>query len=84
MTERDDIIERAHAEYDALPGTPPDQRSFRPNAELREGPQDAVEMAKAMTGCIFFRWTRTNDGLWCEGWNEEPYKQAAFDQAAKQ
>lgn len=75
MTEEE--FARARAEYDALPGTPPDRRSFRSNAEI--GDRDIYDVIPEMIvalGGKFQRLTKSNDGIWLEVWDERPFKQA--------
>jgi len=79
MTE--DEIERADREWDALPGTPPNEYSFRSNAEIASRAYIDVirELGLLHPKAKWMRATITEDGLWTEYWDERPYKQAPFN-----
>lgn len=65
----------ADAEYDALPGTPPNCYAFRTRAEIEESgsPRAAIQqMRDKMDGCTFFRMTEVDGGIWVEGWDIPP------------
>lgn len=77
----DEEMAKADAEYDALPGTPPNGYSFRSHAEI--GTRAKTDVIREMHGlhpeAEFLRATITEDGLWVEFWDARPYKQAPFN-----
>lgn len=78
----DEEAAKARAEYDALPGTPPDWIASRlrvpRNCESRERLVAMGEDAKA-AGMTWFRFTVEPSKLYVEGWKERPRKEAPFD-----
>lgn len=90
----DEEFAAANAEYDALPGTPPDGWSFIPEADLGEtGDEARAVMMERLdlwrdNGATWFRvthWTGEYQpagceaGIWIEAWKEQPRKQADFN-----
>jgi hypothetical protein len=80
----DEEREKARAEYDALPGTPPDWIASRTrvasHSESKERIQDMGKDAKA-AGMTWVRFTVEPTKLYVEGWKERPRKEAAFNSA---
>lgn len=73
-------IAEADAAYAALPGTLPNEWSFRSNHDVagRDLADVIQEMQKAHSGCTHFRMTKTDDGIWLEAWDVRPSKEAPF------
>lgn len=96
-TNKEELVARtyqqmlADAEYEALPGTPPDGWSFIPVADVQAMGHVAISKrirAWRTDGMTFFRVTDlTGDyarggeapGVWVEAWKTEPRKQVRFN-----
>lgn len=73
----DEELAAAQAEYDALPGTPPDGYSFIPGEPTYEDVRDKLAEWSDMS---FYRLTAVDEpGVWIEVWKVQPFKQAAFN-----
>lgn len=77
----DEEIARANAEWEAMPGTPPNAYSFRSLAEIgdRDVHQVIREMRAMHPNCAWVRVTKTEQGIWLEAWDKRPRKQAPFN-----
>ena len=76
-------INKAIDDYAADPGVEPEHYSFRSWAQIQDcRREDALAEVLAIQrdgGATFFRVTELEDGVWVEGWSEQPRKQAAFN-----
>lgn len=73
----DEEVAAANAEYDAMPGTPPDGWSFIEGRPTRDDVRARLAEWKDMA---FYRITEVDDpGVWIEVWKVAPRKQAEFN-----
>lgn len=68
------------AEYESLPGTPPEcYSSMEPDGTpMHTKVQDAIDLWRK-EGMTHFRVTVEPDCTWVEGWTKRPYKEAPFN-----
>lgn len=73
-----DEIAKAHAEWDALPGTPSDARVFITQeliGEIFNLDQAKARLKELVPYAAWLRLTLVPGGAWLEGWREKPFKQ---------
>jgi hypothetical protein len=77
LTDQDSAA--ARAEYEALPGTPPECYSAidRDGTPMQTKVQDAIDLWRK-EGMTHFRVTVEADCTWVEGWAVRPDKEAPF------
>lgn len=81
MSEKTPEMLKADAEYDALPGTPPNSYSFITVRELYDRGHDVAISAAVdkHPESKHYRMTPIHNGIWLEFWDDRPFKEARFD-----